>query len=132
MSSRQSYYLQVHYIHTFLCVTYFKCQHEFAVYTVLSSRQIALLARMSNQPLNATVMGKEKAPRFIFIVDRVANAMVSPVDVGLDARDQVLKFEMAKLEDLGPFFESRVSVYAETSAFVFLQLGQDDLSIDAG
>lgn len=79
-----------------------------------------------------TVVGEKSAPRYVFVVDRVAGVLEEGKDVGLDAKDQVLKFQLARLEDVGAFFRVERPSYENVVAFIFMQIGQDDLSVDAG
>ena len=58
------------------------------------------------------------------------SSMKTDVDL-MDSRDQILKFEDAKLANIEAFFEERKASYQNTSAVIFLQVGQDDISHDA-
>ena len=87
---------------------------------------------MADLPVNPDMMGEKATPRYVFVVDRVAGVMRDIGDVGADKRDLVLRFGLARLSELETYFSSKKADFSGVKAFIFLQIGQDDLSYDAG
>ena len=99
-------------------------------FTLVNVLNYCVNSRMANLPA-VRVIGESERPRYVFVIDRVAELVEEPIDVGMDSRDQILKFEDAKLANIEAFFEERKASYQNTSAVIFLQVGQDDISHDA-
>ena len=84
-----------------------------------------LMLNMASPPV---FVGNKKAPRYVFIVDKVGAEAKSPIDVGLDDGDLLLKFDSAKLEELATYFEADAARFDKTEAFIFLNIGQNNIS----
>lgn len=84
---------------------------------------------MASSPVS--FIGRAHEPRYVFVVDKVAKAVENSTDVGLADEDVIVMLEREKLEEVSSFFEHNVDTFKKAQAFIFLQIGQNNISHDA-
>ena len=78
------------------------------------------------------ITGELVDPRYVFVVDKVGRNLVSDLSAaGVNPRDQVVTFSSGSFKNINNFLQMKRQEYNKTEAFVFLWIGQEEISEEA-